>query len=219
MEIEPQFRLRRLLFSAAAVAATLAFAQLAVLASRDAPPEFDLAIRDAVHSCARPWLTPLMRGATEAGGGWFLWPAGAALAAFLARSGRKPHAVRLAFTVVGANVVNESLKLFFHRARPEPWFGYPLPSTFSFPSGHSFVSFSFYLCAAALIVQPRWTLPVKAAAYGAALAATLAVGISRVYLGVHYPSDVVGGYAAGVMWLVAIHALSGWWARCRASAR
>ena len=46
------------------------------------------------------------------------------------------------------------MKLFFHRVRPEPWFGYPLPSTYSFPSGHAFVSFCFFLCLAE-ICDPR----------------------------------------------------------------
>jgi undecaprenyl-diphosphatase len=96
------------------------------------------------------------------------------------------------------------MKLFFHRPRPEPWFDYPLPFTYSFPSGHAFVSFCFCLCLAEILIREEWPLAGKLAMGSAALGCTLTIGLSRVYLGVHYPTDVLGGYAAGIAWITLI---------------
>ena len=186
------------------LSAVLLFAWFAWLASRSAPPGFDIAGRDAIHAYSRPWLTLVMQAASLAGGGWGLWPVGALIAGLLARAGRGRETVVFAVAVLGANFVNEGMKLFFHRPRPEPWFGYPEPPTYSFPSGHSFVSFCFCLCLAEILMRHGWPLWGKVAIWIAALGCTLAIGLSRVYLGVHYPTDVLGGYAAGVVWTMLI---------------
>ncbi len=187
--------------AAIALSAGLLFAWLAVLAARDGTPGFDIAARDAIHGYARPWLTSVMRAASVAGGGWVLWPGGAVVVAWLARAARGREAARFAITVAGGNFVNEAMKLWFHRPRPEAWFGYPLPATYSFPSGHAFVSCCFCLCLAEVLIRDRWPPAGKAAVWGAALGCTLTIGLSRVYLGVHYPTDVLGGYAAAIAWI------------------
>ena len=181
------------------LSAVLLFAWFAWLASRSAPPGFDIAGRDAIHAYSRPWLTLVMQAASLAGGGWGLWPVGALIAGLLARAGRGRETVVFAVAVLGANFVNEGMKLFFHRPRPEPWFGYPEPPTYSFPSGHSFVSFCFCLCLAEILMRHGWPLWGKVAIWIAALGCTLAIGLS-----VHYPTDVLGGYAAGVVWTMLI---------------
>jgi membrane-associated phospholipid phosphatase len=186
------------------LAAVLLFAWFAWLASQGAPPDFDIAGRDATHAYARPWLTLVMQAASLAGGGWGLWPVGALIAGLLARAGRGRETAVFAIAVLGANFVNEGMKLFFHRPRPEPWFGYPEPPTYSFPSGHSFVSFCFFLCLAEILMRHGWPLWGKVAIWSAALGCTLTIGLSRVYLGVHYPTDVLGGYAAGIVWTMLI---------------
>ena len=129
---------------------------------------------------------------------------GALVAGLLARAGRKREVAVFAVAVLGANLLNEAMKLFFHRPRPEPWFGYPQPPTYSFPSGHAFVSFCFCLCLAEILMRHGWPLGGKVAIWSAALGCTLTVGLSRVYLGVHYPTDVLGGYAAGIVWTTLI---------------
>jgi undecaprenyl-diphosphatase len=182
----------------------LLFAWLAQLASRSGVPWFDTAGRAAVHAYAHPWLTLVMEAASAVGGGWVLWPAGAIIVALLARAGRGREAALFAVAVVGANLVDEFAKLFFHRARPEPWFGYPLPFTYSFPSGHAFVSFCFFLCLAEILVRDEWPMLRKLAVWSAAVACTFTIGLSRVYLGVHYPTDVLAGYTAAIMWTTLI---------------
>ena len=74
--------------AAVALGAGLLFAGLAWLASRSAPPGFDTAGRDAVHAFASPWLTLVMKAASQAGGGWGLWPAGVLIVGLLARAAR-----------------------------------------------------------------------------------------------------------------------------------
>jgi undecaprenyl-diphosphatase len=194
--------------------AGLLFAWLAWLASRGAPPGFDTAGRDAVHAFASPWLTLVMKAASQAGGGWGLWPAGVLIVGLLAHAARGREAALFGVAVLGANLINEAMKLFFHRPRPEAWFGYPLPSTYSFPSGHAFVSFCFFLCLAEILIRDEWPVAGKVAMWSAALACTLTIGLSRVYLGVHYPTDVLAGYAAGIVWTTLIrvthHARQRW---------
>ena len=200
--------------AAVALGAGLLFAWLAWLASRGAPPGFDTAGRDAVHAFASPWLTLVMKAASQAGGGWGLWPAGVLIVGLLARAARGREAALFGVAVLGANLINEAMKLFFHRPRPEAWFGYPLPSTYSFPSGHAFVSFCFFLCLAEILIRDEWPVAGKVAMWSAALACTLTIGLSRVYLGVHYPTDVLAGYAAGIVWTTLIrvthHARQRW---------
>ena len=203
---------------AIALGAALLFAWFAWLASFAAAPQFDIAARNAVHALATPWLTLVMRGASMAGGGWGLWPVGVAVAVWLARAGRGRAAGLFAIAVVGANLVSESMKLFFHRLRPEPWFGYPLPTTYGFPSGHAFVSFCFCLCLAEILVGDDRPAAARAALWGAALGCTLTIGFSRVYLGVHYPSDVLGGYAAGIVWTTLLRMARHVWLGRRAGA-
>ena len=101
--------------------------------------------------------------------------------------------------------------MFFHRTRPEPWFGYPLPRTYSFPSGHAFVSFCFFLCLAEILIRDEWPITRKLTIWLVAVLCTFTIGLSRVYLGVHYPTDVLAGYAAAIMWTTLIRAAHHVW--------
>ena len=193
--------------AAIALGAALLFCWLAWLASFAAPPRFDVAGRAAIHDFAQPWLTWVMKAASQAGGGWGLWPAGVTIVVLLVLAARGREAALFGVAVVGANLVSEAMKLFFHRTRPAAWFDYPLPSTFSFPSGHAFVSFCFFLCLAEILVRDEWPAARKVALWCAALSCTLTIGLSRIYLGVHYPTDVLGGYAAGIVWTTLIRAV------------
>lgn len=105
----------------------------------------------------------------------------------------------LAFCLLGGAALNELLKQLFERARPDA-FHIVAASGFSFPSGHAMAALCFYGMVAFLVVRKRPWQWRMAGAVGAVLLIA-AIGISRIYLGVHYPSDVVAGYAAGVTWL------------------
>jgi len=187
-----------------ALGAILIFAWLAEMALLGGPSPFDLGIRSQVHTYAHPGLTQFMWFASWLGSEWVLWPGGMLVVGLLDRAGRRRDALLFALAVVGASLINESMKLLFHRPRPEPWFDYPLPGTYSFPSGHAFVSCCFFLCLAEILIRDRWPLVLKAGTWMAASAITSTIGLSRIYLGVHYPTDVLGGFAAAIVWTTVI---------------
>lgn len=182
----------------------LLFAWLAVLASETAIPAYDVAWRAAVHSYQHPWLTVVMKSASLVGSGWGLWPLGAVVWGSLWRAGRARDAALFGLAVVGANLISECMKFVFHRPRPDPWFGYAKPSNFSFPSGHAFVAVCFFLCLAEILIRDDWPPAARLATWFAAAGCALLIGLSRVYLGVHYPTDVIGGYAAAIVWTTLI---------------
>lgn len=197
--------------AAIAVGAVLLFAWLAQLTSSSGIPGFDNAGRAAVHAYAHPNLTLVMKAASAAGSGWVLWPAGAMIVTLLTAAGRVREGALFAVAVAGANLVDEAVKLFFHRTRPDPWFGYPLPATYSFPSGHAFVSFCFFLCLAEIVVRDEWPMVRKLTIWLVAVLCTFTIGLSRVYLGVHYPTDVLAGYLAAIMWTTLIRVAHHLW--------
>jgi undecaprenyl-diphosphatase len=109
-------------------------------------------------------------------------------------------ALFLAIASGGALLLNELLKLFFHRPRPQLAWSH-VPPDYSFPSGHTMNSIAFYVALAIIvwsIAGRRWGI----AALAASIALCTLVGISRIYLGFHYLTDVVGGILAGVSWIL-----------------
>lgn len=174
---------------------------------------FDGIVRNTIHSWAFPLLTDVMRGITQLGSPPFLITVGALLVWILVRAGRKHAAVLLAIAMIGAEILDQLLKLAFHRQRPEAFFGYAEPLGYSFPSGHAVTSCCFYGMTAAILTARMESPLAKALVWiGAGLAAGM-IGFSRIYLGVHYPSDVIAGYAAAIVWVAALRAASGVWLR------
>ena len=194
-----------------ALAAALLFAWIATAALAAGIPAADFWIRDAVHSAASAPLTTLMRTVSNVGGGWFLCSFGVLIVIVLARIRRRREAAVFAIALAGANLLEEGMKLIFHRPRPEPFFGYDRPLTYSFPSGHAFVSLCFYLALADVLVDPRWPPRRRLVAWSAAVLLILAIGISRIYLGVHYPTDVAAGYAGAIAWTSVVRAVHPRW--------
>jgi len=122
----------------------------------------------------------------------------------------RPREVRfLLWSSVGCLLLNVLLKLLFHRARPhaEPAYLLPRPSSFSFPSGHTMGSAGVLgtLAVIVRVLRPRRAVWLTVAVCNAL--AILGVALSRVYLGAHYPSDVLGGLFAAASW---ISAVTGW---------
>jgi membrane-associated phospholipid phosphatase len=165
---------------------------------------FDLRVRAAVHALASPGLTHLLELVSTLGGPAVLAPVGAVLIALFAWRQWWRGTVLLAVSIGGAGVLDAALKHAFQRPRPTPFFDYPAPASYSFPSGHALFSFCFFATGAALLA-PRLRFPaLRRLVWIVAVLAILAIGFSRIYLGVHYPSDVVAGYAAGLLWSSAI---------------
>jgi undecaprenyl-diphosphatase len=164
----------------------------------------DAPIREAVHARSSPALTAVMRGVSLIGSEVVLVPLGVILVWWLVAAKRKRAAVVFGVAALGAEGIDQILKLLFNRPRPEPFFGLASPITRSFPSGHAMVSCCFFgVLAAILAAREPSRLKRMAIFAGAALLVAL-MGFSRVYLGYHYPTDVLAGYAAAVIWLAAI---------------
>ena len=103
-----------------------------------------------------------------------------------------------------AVVVENSMKWTVHRARPNEIVAYAMPPSFSFPSGHALFSTAFY-GSIAIILSAGLSGWARALVWAAVVTLVLAIGVSRIFLGVHYPSDVMVGFLAGVFCIIAAH--------------
>lgn len=189
---------------AAATAALLLFALLAEDVLEGETMAFDGAVRSFVQQLASPALTSAMRFVTTLGSTQVLLALGLCACLIFFAAGRKRDVLLFAVTMAGATALNVALKLSFGRTRPAAFFDTPLPTSYSFPSGHALLSLCFY-GALAVAVAPRLRrTEARAAVWAAAGLLAALIGFSRIYLGVHYPSDVVAGYAAALVWVVLV---------------
>jgi membrane protein DedA with SNARE-associated domain/membrane-associated phospholipid phosphatase len=166
---------------------------------------FDRVVDEYLHSHATPHLTTFLLIVTAFGSTVAVVLLGVVVAALLARRRLWTLLWTWIGAVAGSAILNQLLKALFQR--PRPHFAHPLvvESSYSFPSGHAMESFVVYgmLAYLAVVLWLRsWEARV-AAVCGAALVVVL-IGFSRMYLGVHYFSDVIAGYAAGGVWLSAL---------------
>ncbi len=165
---------------------------------------FDDSTRAFVHTFASPVLTKVMQLTSFLGSTLFLVMFGITVFGIFYYLKHRRAAVLFAIATIGATILLVSLKLAFKRIRPEPFFDTILPVSFSFPSGHSLASFCFYFTLTA-IITPRINNPMfKILIWIFAAALVFLIGISRIYLGVHYPSDVVAGFVIGFIWVMTI---------------
>jgi len=148
------------------------------------------------------WLQETVRDFTALGGVGVLSLITLAVSVFLLLDGKRRAAGLVVVAVGGGLVLATLLKHGFGRPRPElvPHGSYVYTS--SFPSGHAMLSAVTYLTLGALLarLQPRREL--KAFLLGVAIVLTFLVGVSRVYLGVHWPTDVLAGWTAGGVWAI-----------------
>jgi undecaprenyl-diphosphatase len=126
------------------------------------------------------------------------------IALWLWHRDRKGEALLLILAVGGSAAMNVGLKLYFHRHRPDVAWALVRESSFSFPSGHSVAAISLYGILAYLLMNWAKSATARGAVLGTMILLVLGIGLSRIYLGVHYPSDVAAGYLAGLIWLLTI---------------
>ena len=165
---------------------------------------FDEMVRMFVHEWASPFLTSVMQTASFLGSTLFLILFGVIIVVALYLRKHRHGAILFTITTVGSSVLLVMLKLAFRRARPEPFFDTILPSSYSFPSGHSLASFCFYGALAVILTDRTEKLWQQIIVWILSLAMILLIGISRIYLGVHHPSDVIAGYAVAFIWVMTI---------------
>ena len=147
-----------------------------------------------------PWLEETMRDITGLGSVFTIVFVTAAVAAYLALTRKTRIAAFVVAAVGGGEIVSTVLKLFYQRPRPDLVPHGMEVFTASFPSGHAMMSAIAYLTLAILLARLDPDRRVKALVLFLGVLTTLLVGISRVYLGVHWPSDVLAGWCVGAAW-------------------
>lgn len=165
---------------------------------------FDESVRAGIYAIANPSLTALMRGVTTLGSTTFLIALGVCVVLAFVFAGWRRAVALFSTTMAGAIILNAALKLSFYRVRPAPFFDTPLPISYSFPSGHALFSLCFYGVLAWLITARLRGRGAQTLIWSLAVTLVSLIGLSRIYLGVHYPSDVLAGYAAAVVWIATV---------------
>jgi undecaprenyl-diphosphatase len=165
---------------------------------------FDGYVRATVHSAASPVFTSAMLFFTSLGSvlGLTCLFVATLIVYWILHWWRAVGLILI--TMLGAVVLEEALKLGFHRRRPVPFFGLAVPHSYSYPSGHALFSFTFFSTVASLTAartRQRW---LRIVIWLAAILTILNIGFSRIYLGVHYPTDVIAGYLIGIIWVAAV---------------
>jgi undecaprenyl-diphosphatase len=163
------------------------------------------AVRD-VASDRSSQLTAIAHAASAAGAAFVLVPLTLVICVLLWRRARRTSALAIAISFAGATALSSLDKLLVARPRP-PVHHLEAVTSWSFPSGHTTetTAFCLALLLTFLATRPGRTLAVLATL--AAAAAVTAVALSRIYLGVHYPTDIAGGLVLGGGWTLIIYAL------------
>ena len=185
----------------------LCFALIAQEVLEGEPIAFDRWVMLALRHASDPslpigprWLPEAARDVTALGGTVVLGILLLVVAGYLLAAGKRHAAWFVLATVLGGAALNSLLKLGF--ARPRPDIVTPLTKvlTLSFPSGHAALSAVCYLTLGVLLAQTQASRALRVYFIATAMLLTLLVGLSRIYLGVHYPTDVLAGWCFGVAW-------------------
>ena len=200
----PKLRPYLPLFALAAI--LLAFGLLADEVVEGDTLQFDRAVLMWFRTPGRPeipvgplWLQEAMRDITSIGSFSLLGLVTIIAVLQLLLSGQRRLAVYVGLAVIGGTIVSSILKVLFDRPRPDiP--GAPHVFTASFPSGHSTLSAVVFLTLAAVLAAATPMRRLKAFYVTTGALLTIIVGISRIYEGVHYPTDVVAGWMVGTSW-------------------
>ena len=156
------------------------------------------------------WMEEMFRDFTALGGVGVLSLLTMLSVVYLWLQGMRRVAMFTLLAILGGLLFSTLLKVGFDRPRPDIVTHGALVYTASFPSGHSMLSAVVYLTGAALLATVHQTRRLRIYLIGCAVLTTLLVGISRIYLGVHWPSDVLAGWAAGSAWAAACWLLAHW---------
>jgi undecaprenyl-diphosphatase len=189
-------------FVVCALAVWLFSALVDAVLENDSIVYFDIAAAAWIHAHVTLLGLHVFQAITDIGSPVFVSVLVAAMAIWCWRRRERVLAIGVVTIAAGEALLDRVLMTVIHRERPE--FGAPFlhGQSFSFPSGHAFGSIVAYgLLAYLLITFYRPARQTRRLLRAGIATLILAIGVSRVYLGVHYPSDVIGGFAAGIAWL------------------
>lgn len=185
------------------IAPVFGFVQLADEVRENETLMYDEQVLQWINSYSTPWLDAFMAGLTELGGfiGVLLITAGIVAVAW--RRGWRQGALMVAIGVSGAALLNILLKAFFQRDRPELWERIVTENSYSFPSGHAMASSALAISLILLLWPTKWRWLVT----GLSLAFMGLIAFTRMYLGVHYPTDILAGWLVSMAWVAAVFAI------------
>ncbi|MGQ9554986.1 MAG: phosphatase PAP2 family protein [Anaerolineae bacterium] len=185
------------------VASLLVFAILMVAISLTITNTLDADVLLALRRRASPWLTHVMVVITYLG----TWPVVLVVAlayALITRGRANMDLAYLLGAAAGGGALSLLLKNLIQRPRPDPVAALVLAGGFSFPSGHALLSLVFYGTLVRILASHMQSRRCAFLLYLAGALLIVAIGFSRLYLGVHYLTDVLAGYAIGEAWLSAL---------------
>jgi undecaprenyl-diphosphatase len=198
-------------------AALFAFATIANAVGRGGTPAFDewllVALRtpgDLADPVGPAWLEEMMRDFTALGSTGVLTLMVLAIAGFLAMTSKTHAALFVLVSVGSGTLLSQGMKWVYGRPRPDLVPHGAEVYTASFPSGHSMMSAVVYLTLGALLARTQANGAVKAYVLAVAVVLTVLVGTSRVYLGVHWPTDVLAGWSLGGVWALLCWLVMAW---------
>ena len=213
--IRAELGLVMLLFLSAG--ATAAFVALVEDVVEGETREFDETVLLSLRSPDDPadpvgpaWLEAMFRDITSLGSTTVVTLITLAVLGYLIMSRKHAAALLVLVAVAGGAALSTGLKLGFERPRPDLVAHLVDVHSLSFPSGHAMVSAVTYLTLGALLAQVEGRRRLKAYILAVAVMLALLVGLSRVYLGVHWPTDVIAGWCAGAAWATACWVAAAW---------
>jgi undecaprenyl-diphosphatase len=157
-----------------------------------------------LHAISSPGVDALMNGLTTMGSSYVVLPVFLVAVAALLLRRRYGATLFLSVALSGSLIIDFVMKLIFQRPRPKLDYAAVLPD-YSFPSGHSMNGVVFYI-SIALILWAVFGRRVGLTSTAIAVVLAFGIGLSRIYLGYHYLTDVVGGWLAGAVWLLLVGA-------------
>jgi undecaprenyl-diphosphatase len=186
---------------------------------------FDTKILRALRNADDPsrpigpaWIEPALLDLTALGGATVLGLVVVVVVGFLLLQGRRRTALAVAITSISGEVINAAMKHVFNRPRPDVVPHLREVFTTSFPSGHAMESAIVYLTLGAMLMRIARRRATKLYVLAVAMLLTIVVGVSRVWLGVHYPTDVIGGWMIGFVWASICWLAAQWFERRAAPA-
>lgn len=193
-----------LLFVFAGVLLPLAgFGALARELHRDGGLSLDVPMLEAARALGHAHLDRFFVAMAALGYQWGVVPFDALLVGTLAWRRRLREGLFAGVSILGSALLNLAAKPLFARDRPSLWESIAPEGNYSFPSGHAMGSMTL----ACVLVLLNWRTRRRWPVVAATAAFVILVGLSRIYLGVHYPSDILAGWAAAIAWTFAVHAM------------
>ncbi|WNZ26986.1 phosphatase PAP2 family protein [Leptolyngbya sp. NK1-12] len=160
---------------------------------------WDVAIMQAIHANANATLDRIVPVWTKFGTRWGVFPVSTLIAVGLLYARRWRLLTYWLITLIGCVLINRIAKLWLHRVRPSLWEYPPVPE-FSFPSGHAMASMGFVVALIILTWNTSWRIWVWL--LGSFF--VVSIGWTRLYLGVHYPSDILAGWMMSIAWAIGV---------------